>query len=353
MTRVKRADSLFARDLATLLLQGPIQNHVQDATYIHAMPCLRFDFTCPAPLAQRPADVDALFAQVASFLQGRLRTYGGEPGFAASRGRKARQSDVDQLGRLSALMDQAALQDAQEKAQRKAALMASGNPPIEGPLWDPVDFGTLFLGDADRPRPSLCGTHVQLLGFGSWRGSISFDLELAASKAEQMFALVEALFLSGLAASASFGFAYNLDSGRGPAFCRHHYVPPTRRFALLTMTEPASIDVQFDDLGIAPIGAWYWIDKATAKRNGMREDQILALQPHIHQLIANDHGYLLKLYAAPVLGDLDRQDTLAPALALGKLLDPAIKAAPVLRGVGLGARDAQLAWLRRFAPSTP
>lgn len=338
----------FLRDLQTLKALGPL---CLEPDYVEAQPCLRVDLTCPGPLSKRPGNLDPFLEKAAALMQGSLTYYGAESegtGFAASKGRKPNQDDIAQLARVSELMRIVERADAAEKEETKAHLRAQGVTPTDGPNWTPVDHGTLYLSDSSQEEESQ--SHIMLLGFGAWGISLSFSLDLALFKPQEILELAEGLLKSGFGTSASFGFAYNTVGSTSDTVQEKVYLPPTRRFRLLNMMCPGSCRPMRDEAGLIPINSWYQIDKICAAQNGLSEEALRSLDGQVHVLSEDDHGFFIKLYENPVLADLNEDTNLAPACALGAVLEPVFAKHPFAAAVPLGEQADCIAWLRRFGP---
>lgn len=335
----------FDRDLETLAEIGPIS----EGEFCHATPCLRIDLTCPAPLSARPGRLDEPLVKALSIMDKSITFYGGEgEEFAASKGRKARTSDKEQLQHLSKLMQRSENADYEETQATIRSLRAQGIEPNLDAMAPPSDSGNLILSD-DFPV-QMSANHIILRGNGAWGISVSFSLTNAQANKGDVLAIIEELMMSGIATSASAGFCYNTSDTLPLSFHETYYMPPTRRFRLLNTSNPAQCRFMHDDKGVVPLNSWYWLDKKNALRNGISEDAIRGLSDKVFDISETPDGFMIKLYPEPILGDLNQGFDPSSALAVGALLESAFKEPTALRGIPMGEQADKVAWLRRFGP---
>lgn len=335
----------FDRDLQALTEIGS----VTEGEFTHATPCLRIDMTCPAPMSARPARLDELLVKAHAIMSETITFYGGEgEDFAASKGRKPRASDIAQLTSLSTLMQRSQDADAEETKATIRSLQAQGIEPNLDAQYPPSDSGNLILADKFPVEES--GDHIILRGNGAWGIAISFSLASVEAKKAEILNLIEEFLTSGFATTANAGFAFNTSDTSPLSFHETYYVPPTRRFRMLNMSNPAQCRFMHDDLGVVPINSWYWLDKKSAQQNGISHDDIRGLKGKVFELTESPNGFIIKLYAEPILGDLNHGFDQSPAFALGHLLDQAFNEPSSQRGIPMGEQADKVAWLRRFGP---
>jgi hypothetical protein len=335
----------FDRDLATLYEIGRILDN--DSCY--ATPCLRVDLTCPAPMSARPSAVDAFLVEAAGLMGEKLTVYAAEgDGLNSSRGRKPRAADVKQLETFHEIMKRSELKDEAETLATIESLRAQGIEPNLEAMEPPMDCGNLLVTDVFPVHSS--GNHIQLRGNGAWGISVSFALQTVLDHKAQVLDLIERFMLSGVATSASAGFAFNTEGSFPASFHELYYLPPTRRFRLLNMSAPSEVRFMFGEKGIVPINSWYWLDKKTAQDHAITAAMLAAVKVHVFGIEQNDNGWMIKLYEAPILGDLNAGFDAGPACALGQILDEALSERKIMGGVPLGDEADRIAWLRRFGP---
>lgn len=309
----------FNHDIETLKALGPIE----EAGFVKGTYALRLDLHCPAPLHKRPAQLDPYLDRAAGIMGDALAFYAGEHAFAYSAGRKSKAADVKQLGQLSAILQADHDENAAELATRRAQIEATGTKTYDH-HFQPVDSGTFYLGD--RLPLGESGTHIQMLGFGAWALSLSFGLDLAASKTDEIMALATDIMASGIASSGGFGFAIN-PMDMPDDMDERFLLGPTRRFAMLNPVAAAKLS--FDprvEMGIAPVACWYALEDEWARENGLDPDAIqAATSGKVHSVTQTENGRLYKLWPTPVLADHHDGVDLSPAIALGAALAPAME----------------------------
>ena len=334
------------RDLATLAAIGPV---IEDQEYHRATPCVRLTFVSDGNLSDRSARLDAWLARAAELARPEVAVYGGEGQSMpyASR-RKPKPADwalFDGLGQR--LADELA-RDAQDN-----------------PLSIPQESGSFFFGDTLTHGASA--TRLYALGSHPWRFSLSLSLPLWQQNAAAMDQLVEDLAALGdICDSGGYGFAMNLWDNAQDEDEDRLFLPISQRFRLIDMIDPQLWrDSKLEALGpggtpVAPLPApllypimpWTLLGKAALAAHGIPFQALRDIAGQVWQLQEFEHGFLVKLWPCPVLGDMNTDPDLAPAFALGRVLAPAILASLDRFGRGhmarLGWPENKAAWYRRF-----
>lgn len=318
-----------ARDLETLMTVGPLMN----GDVVEATPCVRLDLHTSGPLSARPGKLDKMLEQAAALMCPTLAFYAAQgQDFLSSSGRKPRDTDIAQLGNFSAMMATCEAREAKEIAENRADIEELTGQKTNDADFVPTDHGMLLLSDARRIQES--GSHIQMKGVGDWRISIGFSLKLYQERQADILSCVDAVFASGVAESANFGFACSAREGASEDQYRRICQPLIRRFQLLNLVQSAGLNFgsRSQERGIAPLGAWYTIDKTTALAHGVGLNELRNLT--VYDLMETKTTFIIKLYPKPTLGDLNHQADLAPAYALGAVLAPAFAKASSPEGNG-------------------
>ena len=307
-------------DIETLHALGPIT----DGDFVRGTFAVRIDFHCPAPLHERPAPIDPFLERAAQIMGPALQHYGGEGGFASSKGRKARASDIAQLGQVSHLMQAQFDMDVIEKTETRKSIEAATGQTTYDHNFRPVDSGNFFLGD--RLPIEQSSTHIIMNGNGSWGISLSFGLEIYAQNQIAICQLAQDIFDSGIASSGNFGFAINVADQLPDDIANRLYLPPTRRFQMLNPVVPAGVRfLPKTEMGIAPIGCWYAIENDWAVENGLDPAKLTGVEKDVFSISETANGHLIKLWENPILGDAHDAPDMTPAIALSKYLRPALE----------------------------
>ncbi len=320
--------------------------------YIFATPCVRADWLVDGPLSKRPGQLDTVLEHAMDLMADRFSFYGGEMDFAHSRGRKPKASDIAQPGMISEIMAKSESRSKEEKAARMKHLREQGLSP------DPANFiakdsGTIGLTDAFPLQSSGC--HFQALGFGSWRMTLSFSLDLYEEKANEILSLIDALFATGVPETGHFGFALNNEAGDINFDYVREFKALTKRFELLSPISAGRLNWSntFNDgVGLYPISSWTYHDKDLLTRLGACHRDIRGLEKDVYEIIESEHGFLIKLFPEPILGERMHNGDLAPADAVGKLLTTAMKRSNLASFCGISVSSEiadRKAWYMRFA----
>lgn len=321
-----------------------------DGRYTKATPCVRIDWLCDSPLSTRPDGLDALLTQAAKLIGDSFTFYGSEGPWAYSRKRKPKPSDTEQLGRTSELLLAVSEKDRIERQSFADQQAQRGEKPGETDIQG-QDGGSLCLSDAFPMAQS--GSHVQLLGYGDWRMSLSFSLDVYEAMKPDILKLAEQVFASGIPQTGNFGYALNsnlqLDNE-----ARALVQPMTRRFPLLSPIEAGVLKWSnpFEGRrGLYPINSWTYHDKALLKSLRIKDDKMRALKDKVHDVQETEHGFLIKLFPEPILGDRNHGADLSPAYALGRVLEPAMRQGDLssLVGIRVGPQADRWTWHMRFA----
>ncbi len=337
---------------------------VKDREYIKATYALRIDFHCPAPLSHRPAKVDPFLVRAAQIMGDSLTYYESEgQDFAGSRGRKPRASDIAQLGQFSQIMAACEAQTAEETAQTRARIEKHTGKPTLDINFPPSDGGVLILAQNGRQQETTNG--IVALGMGYWRFSLSFGPDTARDHWDAILQLAQDVMTSGVPAGAVFGYALNVASGLPPDLNQRYFEPPTRRFQMLHPIGPGQFGFfPRTERAVLPPACWYVIEDEWAIENGLDPAAFRSLDGKVHSVEETPNGVLLKLFEAPILGDLHDAPDLSPAYALGAVLKPAMEGAwqennlgarapHGLRGIAVGEMADRLAFYTRFAQKDP
>lgn len=307
-------------DIETLRTLGPIT----DGDFVRGTFAVRIDFHCPAPLHKRPAQIDPFLERAAQIMGPALQHYGGESGFASSKGRKVRASDIVQLGEVSSAMRTKFEEDVIEKAETRKSIEAATGQKTYGHNFIPIDSGNFFLGD--RLPVEQSETHIILNGNGSWGVSLSFGLDVFAQNQNNICQLAQDIFNSGIALSGNFGYAVNVANQLPDDIAKRLYLPPTRRFQMLNPVVPAGIRfLPKAEMGVAPVGCWYCLEDDWAVENGLDPAKITNVAENVFSITKTANGHLVKLWEYPILGDAHDTPDMTPAIALSKFLGPALE----------------------------
>lgn len=307
-------------DIETLRSLGPIT----DGDFVRGTFAVRIDFHCRAPLHKRPAQIDPFLERAAQIMGPALQYYGGEKGFASSKGRKARPSDIAQLAQVNSVMLAQFEEDVIEKAETRENIEAATGQKTYDHNFIPVDTGNFFLGD--RLPIEQSGTHIILNGNGSWAVSLSFDLDIFEQNQSNICQLAQDIFNSGIAASGNFGYVINVADQLPDDIANRLYLPPTRRFQMLNPVASAGIHILPKvEMGVAPLGSWYCIQDDWAVENGLDPFKISDISNSVFSVTKTANGHLVKLWEQPILGDVHNGADMAPAIALSKFLAPALE----------------------------
>lgn len=322
----------------------------EDGAYTLATPCVRADFLCEGPISGRPGKIDEILTRAAEIMDGEFTFYGSEGPWSLSKKRKPKEADVAQLADTTRLLK------AEEDKRRGEQQAVMEDLRKRGQEPDPANFiardgGTLCLSDKFPMGQS--GSHIQLLGFSDWRISLSFSGALFAKERPRILSLIEDLFASGLPETGSFGFAMNSQL-EVDGHARESLLPLTRRFRLLSPIQAGTLkwtNIWDGRKGLYPINSWTYHDKALLAAHRITEGRMRALAKDVHEVRETDHGFLIKLYAEPSLGDVNADADLGPAHALGAVLGPAMQSAELsgLIGIRVGPSADRWSHYLRFA----
>lgn len=337
------------RDLGTLEDLGPL---VEDEEYHRATPCVRLTFVSDGNLTERSARLDDWLARAAQLVRPEVKLYAGQgQAFPRSQRRKPKEADWALFDGLSERLTN----DMHEES-------------AESPYAIPQESGSFFFGDSLTDGESA--TRFYMMGSHPWRVALALSLPLWRQKAAEMDALVEELAaLGNVYDSGGYGFAMNLWATPYDENQDQLYYPISQRFPLIDMVDPQIWrESKLDALGpggkpiaplprpvLYPIMPWTLLGKATLEALDIPLQAIRDLAPEVYAVQEYEHGFLIKLWRGPVLGDVNAGADLSPALALGRVLAPAILPAADIfaaRGIArVGWPESKAAWYRRFVPA--
>lgn len=343
-----------ARDLDVLQNHPPIvDTDGEDAQWLRATPCVRLTFIADGNMTDRSARLDNWLAQAAELVRPEVTLYGGA-GQQIPFSSRRRPKPTD-WALFEGLSDRLA---ADLRAQRAST-----------DLSIPQESGSFFFGDSLTDGRSA--TRFFALWSFPWRVAVSVSLDLWREKADEMDALVEELAALGdVYDSGGYGFAMNWFRPAEDDWARRLYQPVSERFRLLDLADPQDWrQTKLDSLGakgvqiapfpspvLYPIMPWMLLGKATLADAGIPEPAIRDLAADVHEVVEHEGGFLIKLWASPVLGDRDGDTDLSPAFAVGRALAPAISEGAERFGrsriAHIGDRREREAWYRRFLPSS-
>lgn len=339
------------RDLAVLTEIGPL---VENGEYFRATPCVRLTFIVDGNLTERAERLDDWLKRAAELARPEVEVYGGSgQTIPYAQRRRPKPTDWSLFDGFS---------------QRLADDLASGTE--HNPNSIPQESGSFFFGDTLTHGASA--TRFYAMGSHPWRFSLSLSLPLWQQQAGAMDKLVEDLAALGdVYDSGGYGFAMNLWDNAQPDREDALYLPISQRFQLVDIIDPQLWrDSKLESLGpggkpveplpkplLYPIMPWTLLGKAALEANDIPLQSVRDIAADVFELQESEAGFLVKLWAGPLLGDVNTDPDLSPAFALGRVLAPAILGNLDRMEHGdmarLGWPENKAAWYRRFVDLEP